>query len=95
VDPAHVLLGDALGVSDDQDAKVVSKGEGDDLAGRFVMGLVDTATMLDLGSPSPSSVVPPSARALLSSRRPAARRLGLAGLLVTQVQIVLSTNRTA
>jgi hypothetical protein len=95
LDPPHVPLGDALGVSNDQNANSLPNGKGDDLAGSLVLGLVDTATMTGLGLPLPGSVAAPSARAPLPRLGIAARRPALTGLLIAEVQIVLSTNRAA
>ena len=95
MDPAHVPVGDACCVSDDQDANSVPKGMGNDLTGCLVVGLVDAATMQGLSLPLPGSVAAPSSRAPLPGLGSPARRPGLTGSLIVQVKMALSANCAA
>jgi hypothetical protein len=82
LDPAHILLGDALGVSDHQNTNLALKGKGDYPAGSLVLSLVDAATVTGLGLPFPGPVAAPSPRAPLPRLGCAACRPSLTGLLV-------------
>jgi hypothetical protein len=65
-----VAVGDALGVSDDQDGNSVPKGIPDDLIGCLVVGLVDATTMPGLGLPLAGSLIV-QVKVVLSADRPA------------------------
>lgn len=60
-----------------------------------MLGLVDAATMTILGLPEPGPVTPPPARPALTRLGGSSRRLGLAGLLVAEVQVALGPDRPA
>jgi hypothetical protein len=92
---ARILIGDVPGVADEQGADPVSHGKGDRLPGGFMLGLVDAATMTILGLPEPGPVTPPPARPALTRLGGSSRRLGLAGLLVAEVQVALGPDRPA
>jgi hypothetical protein len=51
VHPAHIPVSDPLGIPDQQGADPLLEGEGDDLLGGLVMGLVDAAAMARLHPP--------------------------------------------
>jgi hypothetical protein len=92
---ARILIGDVPGVADEQGADPVSHGKGDRLPGGFMLGLVDAASMTTLGLPEPGPVTPPAARPTLTRLGGTSRRLGLAGLLVAEVQVALGPDRPA
>jgi hypothetical protein len=58
-----------------------------------MVGLVDTTAMASFYAALPGPVVPPPARALLARRGRAMRGLGLARLLIMEVEVVLRAER--
>jgi hypothetical protein len=91
--PTGVAVGDALGITHHQGPDPPPDGEGDHLPGGLMLGLVDAATMAGLDSAELGAVAAPTARAPLPGLGCPLGRLGLAGLLVVQVQPALSPQR--
>jgi hypothetical protein len=61
VDSTGVVAGDAGGVAHRQHTDLVTEGEGDDLVGRLVVGLVDAAAVACLDPAQPKPIAPPAA----------------------------------
>jgi hypothetical protein len=59
--PTRILLGNAVGVAHDKAADPLVDGEGDDLLGRLMMGVVDAAAMARLSAAQPGPVAAPAA----------------------------------
>jgi hypothetical protein len=91
--PAGILLADALGVAHDEGADPLLGGEGDHLLGGLMVSLMDATAMARLHPSQARPVAPPPPRPVLP--RPGRSRcgLGLACLLVLQVQVVLGAQR--
>jgi hypothetical protein len=83
--PAGVLVGDALGVADQQGPDPLPDGERDHLFGGLVMRLVDTTAVAGLDPAHVGAIPAPAARAALPRLGRPAGHPGLAGLLVAQV----------
>jgi hypothetical protein len=92
---AYILVGDALGIADQQGADALSHCEVDHEFGRFVMGLVDVASVTSLEPALLGSVAPPPTRTALPRPRGAAGCLRPPGLLVAQVQVTLGSDSPA
>jgi hypothetical protein len=60
VDSTGVVSGDPSGVAHRQHTDPVTEGEADDLAGRLVVGLVETMTMAALNSSLLATNAPPA-----------------------------------
>jgi hypothetical protein len=92
VDTTGIPAGDPLRIAHHQGADAMLDGEGDDLLGRLMLGLVDAAAMPCLGTPHPDPVVAPPPRSALSWRWRSSAGSALADLLIVQVQEVLGTD---
>ena len=82
-----IPVGYAREVTHHQDPNPVPQGEGDDLLGGLVMGLVDTTAMARLGATQAKPVAAPTPRAMLPRLGCPSGGLGAAGLLILKVQV--------
>jgi hypothetical protein len=89
---AHFPAGNPCEVPDHQGPDLVADSERDDLLGRLVLGLMDAAAMSCLGTAEPDSMTPPPAGAALPRPGCSACRLGLAGLLVLEMQVAFGAD---
>jgi hypothetical protein len=87
--PARALAGDALEVTNQQGADLVLDSKGDRLLGGFMLGLMDATAMARLHPPHAMPVTAPSPRSALATPGSSPGRLGVAGLLVPEMQITL------
>jgi len=87
--PAHIPVGDPPGVAHQPGPDPVLHGEGDDLLGSLVLGLVDAAAMPRLDLPQPGPMAAPAARPALPRLGCASGGLGLPDLLILEVQVGL------
>jgi hypothetical protein len=91
--PARVVVGDACGVAHDEGADLVLDGEGDDLLGGLVLGLMDATAMAGFDPPQAGPVAAPAPRPALPRLRRAAGGRGLPCLLILEVQVALGAER--
>jgi hypothetical protein len=91
--PAHVLVGDACGVAHDEGADPLLDGEGDDLLGGLVLGLVDAAAMARLDPAQASPMAAPAPRPSLAGPGCAAGGSGVPCLLILKMQVALGAER--
>ena len=89
----EILACDALGVTDYQCANLAPESEGDHLGSGLMVGLVDPTAMASFDAALLGPVAPPPARAPLPRRGRAMRGLGVACLLVMEVEVVLRAER--
>jgi hypothetical protein len=82
VHPTGVVGGDAGGITNHQYPDSMSDGEGDNLVGGLMVGLVDVAAMATLDTAQPGPMAPPAAGAALPRFGCPSGRPGLAGLLI-------------
>jgi hypothetical protein len=87
--PSRPLVGDPLGIANQQCTYPLSDGEGDHLLGGLVLGLPDAPPMPCLDLALPGSQPAPAARASLPRLWCSPGGLGLPGLLIRKVQVVL------
>jgi hypothetical protein len=90
--PARILLGNAVGVAHDEGPDLMLDGEGDDLLGGLMVGVVDAAAMASFGTPQAGSVAAPATRPALPRRGRPPGGLGLAVLLIGTVQVALGAD---
>jgi hypothetical protein len=90
--PARILRCDAVGVAHDEGPDLMLDGEGDDLLGGLMVGVVDAAAMASFGTPQAGSVAAPATRPALPRRGRPPGGLGLAGLLIGTVQVALGAD---
>jgi hypothetical protein len=88
----RILVCDPLRVAHQQGPDALLDGEGDDLLGGPMLGLVDAAAMAALHAPQAGSVASPAPRAALSRLGMAAGGVGLACLLILTVQVALGAD---
>jgi hypothetical protein len=93
VHPTYIAVGDSLRVAHQQGADALLDGEGDDLLGGLVLGLVDAAAMPRLDPPQAGPVAAPPPGAALPRLRCASGGLGLPRLLIRKMQPVLGAER--
>jgi hypothetical protein len=93
LDPAHIPIGDTGEITDHQGANPLAHGEGDDLLCSLMVGLVNAAAVAGLHLAQLCSVAAPTPRTALPQLGRSMTCLGLAGLLVAQVQIALGADR--
>ena len=88
-----IPVGYAREVTHHQDPNPVPQGEGDDLLGGLVMGLVDTTAVARLSTADPGPVAAPAPRAALARLRRPPGGSGIACLLIVTVQVALGADR--
>jgi hypothetical protein len=93
VRPAHILAGDTSWVANQQGSDLLLHSKGDHLLGGLMLCLMDPTAMACLHTPDATSVTPPAPRPALTRLGSSLRRLGVAGLLVAQVEIALGAER--
>lgn len=92
---AASLVGDALGITDQQGAYPVLHRKRHGLLGRLVMGLVDTAVVTGLSPALLMTMAAPAKRPSLPRPWHTSRRPDLACLSIAQVQVALRANGAA
>jgi hypothetical protein len=90
--PTRILVGDSRRVPGQQRADPLLDGEGDDLLGGLMVGVVDAAAMPRLGTPDSGSLTTPPPRAALSRLGRSPGDLDMASLLIPEVKVALGAD---